>query len=61
MTSLTKGMTGRRLVVLAAAGAAALGLFALGAQRSEAATNCPGTFKVLHNDHIGSASKQKRP
>lgn len=59
MTSFAGDRRRQALVALVAAAAAIAGLFAMNAQRAEAATNCPGTFRVMHNDSIGTASFPK--
>lgn len=49
----------RRAIVVALA-LAAMGIAILaGSDRAVAASNCPNTFRVLHNDHIGKLSLRK--
>jgi hypothetical protein len=47
--------TRRALILTLAALATAVALFAT-AGRADASSNCPNTFQVLHNDHIGRLS-----
>ena len=48
---------GLKTLALLLAGLIAFAAF--GATRANASTTCPGTFRVLHNDHIGKASLPK--
>ena len=59
MTSIAVGRDRRSWIALVAIAVAVAGFFAINASRSEAATNCPGTFRVMHNDHIGTAAFPK--
>lgn len=43
----------RRMLILAIALAATAIVFFAATDRADALTRCPGTFQVLHNDHIG--------